>query len=137
MTDALGDRRGPHLFQLPPFAPRDVDALERLLDCVPSGHRVAFEFRHESWFDTATFDVLRARDAALVVVDGGKVEVPREATASWGYLRLRRDDYTASDVEDWAVWMSAQGWSEAYAFFKHEDAGVSPQLARDLMRCQA
>lgn len=133
VTDALGERRGPHLFQLPPFAPCDIDGLERLLDRVPDGHRVALEFRHESWFEAATFDVLRDRDAALVVVDGGKVEVPREATASWGYLRLRRDDYSAADVGEWAEWISAQGWSEGYAFFKHEDAGVSPGLARDLM----
>jgi uncharacterized protein YecE (DUF72 family) len=134
VTAALGERRGPHLFQLPPFAPRDIDGLERLLDRVPEGHRVALEFRHESWFDDATFDVLRARDVAMVVAEGGKIDVPREATASWGYLRLRRDDYSAGDVGDWAAWLSAQDWSEAYVFFKHEDAGVSPGLARALMQ---
>ena len=101
---------------------------------MPEGHRVALEFRHESWFDDATFDVLRARDVAMVVAEGGKIDVPREATASWGYLRLRRDDYSAGDVGDWAAWLSAQDWSEAYVFFKHEDAGVSPGLARALMQ---
>ena len=35
----------------------------------------AFEFRHDSWFVDETYEVLRAHDAALVVADGGKVDV--------------------------------------------------------------
>jgi len=133
VTTQLGERLGAHLFQLPPYAPQDVGALRAFLEAVPKGHRVAMEFRHESWLADDTYKTLSEYDAALVIADGGKLEVPRVATASWGYLRLRRDDYTTTEVAEWAAWINAQAWGDAFAFFKHEDAGVSPQLARDLI----
>ncbi len=52
--------------------------------------------------------------------------------SDWGYLRLRRDDYAEEDVAAWAERIEAQDWSEAYAFFKHEDAGAGPRLAEQL-----
>ena len=51
------------------------------------------------------------------------------ATAAWGYLRLRRPDYSDADLADWAQRIAGQPWTEAFVFFKHEDAGKGPQLA--------
>ena len=133
VTTPLRSRLGAHLFQLPPYAPQDVGALRAFLASVPQGHRVAMEFRHDSWLADDTYDTLREFDAALVIADGGKLEMPRIATASWGYLRLRREDYGPADIAEWAAWISGQAWQEAYVFFKHEDAGASPRLARELI----
>ena len=60
--------------------------------------------------------------------------MPLVATASWGYLRLRRDDYSDAELEAWAGRIRGQGWSEAYVFFKHEDDGTAPKLALRLMQ---
>lgn len=133
VTTRLGVRLGAHLFQMPPYAPQDIAALHAFLASVPEGHRIAMEFRHPSWFADDTYDTLREFDAALVIADGGKLDVPRVSTASWGYLRLRREDYKRSEIAEWAAWINGQAWNEAFVFFKHEDAGVSPQLARDLI----
>ncbi len=133
VTERLGERLGAHLFQLPPYAPQDVAALRDFLASVPAGHRVAMEFRHESWLADATYEALHEFDAALVIADGGKLDVPRVSTASWGYLRLRGEQYEPSEIAEWAAWIQGESWDEAFAFFKHEDAGVSPQRARDLM----
>ena len=51
------------------------------------------------------------------------------ATAPYGYLRLRRDDYDPGDVARWARIVSDQEWKDAFVFFKHEDAGAGPALA--------
>ena len=59
--------------------------------------------------------------------------MPLIATASWGYLRLRRDDYADADLRAWAERIAAQPWSDAYVFFKHEDEGAAPRLARRLL----
>jgi len=133
VTAGLGDRLGAHLFQLPPYAPQDVAALRAFLASAPEGHRVAIEFRHESWLAEDTYDTLREFDAALVIADGGKLDVPRVSTASWGYLRLRSEDYAPSRVSEWAAWIHGQDWDEAFVFFKHEDAGAGPRLARELI----
>jgi uncharacterized protein YecE (DUF72 family) len=137
----LGAKLGPLLFQLPPYMKKDLDRLRTFLELVPAGRQIALEFRNTTWFEDDVFEALRERDAALCVAEtepgdgeGGNETVPLVATASWGYLRLRRDDYTDADLEAWADRIRGQDWSEAYVFFKHEDEGAAPKLALRLMQ---
>ena len=127
-SGVLGERRGPFLFQLPPFfrkdVPRLVDFLARL-GSVPA----AFEFRHETWFDDSVYEVLRASGAALCLADTEETEPPLVSTARWGYLRLRRPDYGDPELSSWLERARSQGWDEAFVFFKHEDEGKGPALA--------
>lgn len=125
----LGDQLGPILFQLPPNLKKDVDRLRAFLQVVPEGIRAAFEFRHASWHEDDVLDALREHGAALVIADTDDLTAPRVATACWGYLRLRRVEYTDDEVRDWAEWTLAQEWDDAFAFFKHEDAATGPRLA--------
>ena len=126
----LGDRLGPLLFQLPPNMKLDLPRLQNFLSWLPEGTRAAFEFRHASWFDEAIFDALRAVNASLCVADTDDEQTPRVATADWGYVRLRRVVYSDAEVAEWAAWTRSQSWSDAYVFFKHEDAATGPRLAR-------
>jgi uncharacterized protein YecE (DUF72 family) len=138
---ALGTKLGPFLFQLPPHLKKDLDRLRAFLELVPAERRVALEFRNASWFEDDVFEALRAHDAALCVAEtepddkeGGDAPVPLVATASWGYLRLRRENYSDADLEAWAGRIRSQNWSEAYVFFKHEDDGTAPTFALRLMQ---
>jgi uncharacterized protein YecE (DUF72 family) len=134
----LKDRLGPLLFQLPPNFAKDVPRLRDFLALVPKGTRVAFEFRHASWFDDEVFGLLRARNAALCVADADDdLEVPFVATADWGYLRLRRPDYDSATLALWAKRMQSQNWQDAFVFFKHEDAGTGPRFAASLLELLA
>jgi uncharacterized protein YecE (DUF72 family) len=128
-TDALGEHLGPLLFQLPPFLKKDVPRLREFLALLPAGKLAAFEFRHPSWFDDEVFSTLREKNAALVISESDTLEAPLVATADWGYLRLRREDYVDADLAQWAEKVRAQPWSRAYVYFKHEDAGIGPKLA--------
>ena len=56
------------------------------------------------------------------------------ATAAWGYLRLRREDYSDKDLSTWVKRVQDQPWKEAFVFFKHEDAGKGPELATRLLQ---
>lgn len=123
-TAALGSRLGPLLFQLPPNMQKDVGRLRGFLGLLPPDRRFAIEFRHESWFDDEVFGTLREHDVAMVVAEQEEFRCPVAATATWGYLRLHRADYTDSALGDWAKCVAAQRWGEAYVFFKHdEDVG--------------
>jgi len=133
----LGARLGPVLFQTPPHLRKDLARLEAFLGLLPSGTRAAFEFRHESWLDDAVYDALRARRAVLCaadVDDAGGQGPPLVPTADWGYLRLRRAEYSAADLAGWAERVKALPWSEAYVFFKHEEAGRGAAYALELAR---
>jgi len=119
-TASLGDRLGPILFQLPPNLQKDIDRLRAFVALLPADRRFTIEFRHESWFDEETFDALRARDIALCVSESADVVCPRVATASWGYLRLHRQDYTDLMLAEWQQYVAAQPWKDTYVFFKHD-----------------
>jgi uncharacterized protein YecE (DUF72 family) len=125
----LGDRLGPILFQLPPFLRKDLGVLEAFLATLPAGLRAAVEFRHTSWLADDVYEVLRRHDAALCVADSEDLATPLEATAGWGYLRLRRQDYDAAALRSWADRLKGQRFEEAFVFFKHEDEAAGPALA--------
>ncbi len=143
----LGAKLGPVLVQVPPFMRKDRDRLAAFLDTIPEGRRVAFELRHASWADEDVFDLLRARDQAWVVVDAEeeakegsetpRVLAPLASSASWGYLRLRRCDYTPEEMDVFAARIAEQGWSDVFAFFKHEDDGTGPVMAEHFLAAAA
>jgi uncharacterized protein YecE (DUF72 family) len=127
----LGDKLGPVLFQLPPYSKKDVARLSAVLQLIPAGRRVAFEFRHESWFGDDVFDCLRRANAALCVADTDEEPLDEiRSTADWGYLRLRRLEYDAAALRVWAERVQAQSWQDAFVFFKHEDEGTGPAFAK-------
>ena len=130
-TAVLGSRCGPILFQLPPNMKKDLDRLRGFLGLLPPGRRFTFEFRHDSWFDDAVLGALREHDAALCVAEQDDFKCPVHSTASWGYLRLHRLDYDAAALGEWAKCVAAQGWSEAYVFFKHDEGTGSGPPAVD------
>ena len=129
----LGDRLGPALFQLPPNLKKDLPRLTDFLAILPPASRCAFEFRHESWFEDDVFEALRTRGGALCVAEDEELATPFVATAGWGYLRLRRQDYGDEDLRERAGRVLSQPWSEAYVFFKHEEGATGPKLAERLM----
>jgi len=75
--ETLGDKRGPVLFQLPPFMKKDVPRLIDFLQVLPADHRAAFEFRNDSWFDESVYDALRAAGAALCLSERDDDAPPR------------------------------------------------------------
>ncbi len=138
VVSGLGEKLGPVLFQLPPNFRKDTFVLGDFVNGLPGGMRAAFEFRHESWFDQEVFDLLRATKAALCIADTEKLETPKTATANYGYLRLRREDYSKIDIEGWVEFVRGQhGWDDIFIYFKHEEAGIGPKRAAQMMELLA
>ncbi len=131
----LGSRLGCLLFQLPPNLKKDLPRLEQFLKHIPGDTHAAFEFRHASWFEPDVFDCLKANGCALCIADADDdLQIPFVSTANWGYLRLRREQYTASDLKKWMKQVQEQNWEKAFIFFKHEDEGTGPKLAAQFLK---
>ena len=131
----LGERLGVVLFQLPPNSKKDAERLREFVNLLPEKTRAAFEFRHESWFDDETFDLLRQNNSALVVSDTDEKPLASiTSTADWGYLRLRRTSYADDELAQWMKRLNEQKWKDAFVFFKHEDEGVGPKLAAQFLK---
>lgn len=128
----LGEKLGCVLFQFPPGFHKDLELLENFLAHIPPKIPCAFDFRNASWFSPETFDMLGKRKFCLGMEDTD--EKPIEDiinTAPWGYIRMRRADYTDAQLKDWSEKVLKQEWKQAFIFFKHEDdaAAKGPELA--------
>ena len=131
----LDDKLGALLFQLPPSARKDLALLDAFLAELPETVRAAFEFRHQSWFADEVFDRLSARRVALCVADSEKISAPVRVTADHAYFRLRDEGYSTADVARWADTIARETMScrDVFVYFKHEEEGKGPALARLLM----
>ena len=134
---ALGAKRGPVLFQLPPFLKKDLPRLVEFLKLLPEGHGAAFEFRNDSWFDDDVYDALKTAGASLCLSEretegNDNAPPPLIETADWGYVRLRLETYSDADLQQWAERLAATAWRQIYVYFMHEP--TAPAYAQTLMR---
>jgi uncharacterized protein YecE (DUF72 family) len=126
----LGDKLGPVLFQFPKFFKPEAQRIENFLKLIPREVPCAFEFRNTTGIDDEIRNLLSEKNHSLCIadMDDGQVDEIRK-TASWGYLRLRRSDYSDADLSSWLERISRQNWDRAFVFFKHEEAGKGAEMA--------
>lgn len=137
-VSVLEDRLGVILFQLPPNMKKDLSRLATFLDCLPATTKAAFEFRHQTWMEEDVLELLKSKNHALCISDTDDLPVTHiDRTADWGYLRLRRVEYSAKNLKEWLKRISDQKWKEAFVFFKHEDEGTGPRLAAQFLKLAA
>ena len=125
----MGRKLGPVLFQFPASFRADRHALDDFLKLIPD-MPCAFEFRNPSWLEPAILDLLREKGCSLCIADTEeKPAIGIIHTAAWGYLRLRRPDYTDADLTHWFERISSQKWEKAFIYFKHEEEATGPEMA--------
>ncbi len=129
----LGDRLGPVLFQCPPSLRCQLDLLEAFLRALPPLPRVAVEFRHPTWFQEPTYQLLRRYRVALCAAEDEASCDPVVWTAPFGYVRLHRLRYTPEDLDAWARRLLQAPVAEVFCFFTHEAGPESVAFARALM----
>jgi uncharacterized protein YecE (DUF72 family) len=130
---ALDQKLGVILFQLPPTLKFDLTRLKNFLVLLPKNLKCAFEFRHESWLCDETYAALKSKNVALCTAETEEMSTPVIQTAKHIYFRLRRTDYKKADIQRWAKTISETGSKDIYVYFKHEETGVGPKFARQLM----
>ena len=123
------------LFQLPPFLKVDVALLRDFLAGLPQG-KLAFEFRHASWFNDEVFGVLRDRGVTLCVAESEKLETPDVVTSECVYYRLRKPGY--SEAEQKVICKRLETHLAAdrdvFVYYKHEDTPEGALNAERLLK---
>ena len=126
----LGKKLGPVLFQFPGSFHKDLSVFQDFLSMIPRDALCAFEFRSPSWTDASIMDLLHKRDFSLCVADTDEKSVDEiTKTARWGYLRLRRSDYSDADLSLWLDRILSRRWKSAFVFFKHEEGAGGAEMA--------
>lgn len=130
------NRLGPVLFQLPPSLKADPVLLTEFLETLPRTVQTAWEFRNASWFDDRTYAALQSANAALCLAENETLETPPVITADFVYLRLRKPDYTESELRGITDRTSRylQNGYPVWAIFKHEETPQGALNAEQLLR---
>lgn len=138
-ADALAEKMGPLLVQLPPTMKADTARLADALKSFPDHVKVAVEFRHPSWFSDEVHDLLVDHDAALVWADRLSKDLnPLWRTSSWGFVRLHegratpRPCYGRGALDAWAERVS-EHWTatdDVYFFFNNDPRCCAVDNAR-------
>jgi uncharacterized protein YecE (DUF72 family) len=119
---------GPLLFQLPPNFKADLPRLKTFLSAPAfkgrRAPRIAFEFRHESWFAEDTYAILRERDAALCIAESEDLRTPEiQCANTHACYRMRcNGGYSKSQIAAFAKRFSPiTEERDVFVYFKHED----------------
>ena len=134
---SLGNKLGIILFQFPPYFKKNIELLQSFVEQIPGNITSAFEFRHESWFEEDLLSLLKEKKFAICLSETDKepgIEII--STADKGYLRLRKSDYTKSEIKKWFSKIKKQNWETAFIFFKHEDGAKGPKFAKQLIELE-
>jgi len=132
---ARARKLGPLLFQLPPNLKADPVLLAEFLSGFPRTVPSAFEFRHASWFDDATFDLLRNHNRALCVAETEERTTPDVVTADFCYYRYRKPGYAREERQSMITRIEEHltAGRNVYAYFKHEETPQGAVYARELL----
>jgi uncharacterized protein YecE (DUF72 family) len=141
-VEALQDKLGPIVFQLPGRFKPDRDRLVAFIDALPSRRRYAFEFRDPAWFQPEILEMLTAHNVALCLYEFAGQEAPLVVTADFVYIRLHGPDgpyqgsYSDQALQTWAERIAA--WTkkglDVYCYFDNDDRGFAPENALQLQK---
>ncbi len=131
----LGPKKGPVLFQLPPYSKQDLKLLEDFLAKTAEVKRRVFEFRHGSWLENTTYQLLEKYGAGFCIAETEDMEPVFRATGELAYFRLRKESYDPEAVDIWSekINETAKGSRETYVYLRHDETGENASLAQTLL----
>jgi len=132
---ALDEKLEVVLWQLPPQLRGDVNRLKDFIAILRKNKiakrvRHAFEFRHASWFEKETLEVMKDNNCGFVIAHSNRWPSMEAVTSDFIYLRfhgapqLFYSNYSYTSLKGWAA--KAKKWSrgkDVFAFFNN-DAGI-------------
>jgi uncharacterized protein YecE (DUF72 family) len=139
-AERLKSHLGPVLFQAPPNFHRKPENLERLdefFSLMPRRIRSVIEFRHKSWYDDETYELLRRRHVSFCIHDMSKLETPMITTGPIAYLRFHGSgaryggNYSDEMLHEWTKQIRAlsSDVESVWCFFNNDIGGHAPRNA--------
>jgi uncharacterized protein YecE (DUF72 family) len=136
---SLGEKRGPVLFQLPPYSRQDLKLLEDFLaDTSKIGERV-FEFRHESWLNDLTYATLEKYNAGFCIAETEDMKPVFKVTGKMPYFRLRRESYDPKMIDEWIgkIKEMSKESESVYVYLRHDENGDNAARALKILESLA
>ena len=129
ITAGLRDKLGGVLFQLPPKLTFSRHLLEHILEQLDSRSHNVLEFRHPSWWNEETYQLLRQHQVAFCILSAPDLPDTWVQTADFLYLRFHgktawyRYRYTLDELAPWAEKLRQAHARKAYVYFNNDYEG--------------
>jgi uncharacterized protein YecE (DUF72 family) len=142
VVNLFGPTLGPVLYQLPPSLHKNLDLLDEFIKLLPRKSTAVFEFRHESWYEQDTLNLLNNHAVGFCVHDMLGKESPRAVTGDIAYVRFHgttgryAGSYTDEMLQEWSAWLKSQSRTAraVYAYFNNDVQGHAVANALTLKR---
>ncbi len=140
MLELFSDQLGAVLIQLPPdYTFREKDALLIFLANLPEQFRFAVEFRHQSWYQAETAELLAKHNIGWASTEYLDLPIVVHLTGNFIYIRWigehgkydRKDhervDFTVQ-LQNWLSWIKPHIdiVNSIFGYFNNDYAGFSP-----------
>ena len=131
------------LWQLPPSLKADLDKLQNFTKEIKQ-NKIAkkilhsIEFRHESWFNDQTYEIMKKNNLNLCIADSPSWPCKEVITSDFLYLRfhggriLYGSEYSEEELQLWS--RKAKEWTKTipilFAFFNNDGYGFAVKNAQ-------
>jgi uncharacterized protein YecE (DUF72 family) len=133
-ASALKEKFAALLIQLPPNQKAEIERLDEFLKTVRKQFArrrfkpdIAIEFRHQSWFNEQTYEILRRHRVALTIGHSSTYPHEKVFTQDFSYIRLHgpgpmfRSKYSEEELRSWYRFMRKQkGIKKFYVYFNND-----------------
>jgi uncharacterized protein YecE (DUF72 family) len=101
---------------------------------------LAIEFRHQSWFNTETFNLLKKNNIAFVINDNPPDKWPmlKLVTANFTYIRLHGHEqlyaskYSDKQLLEWANYIKGLNLEKVFVYFNNDSSAFATKNAEYL-----
>ena len=139
----LNGKLGCLLIQLPPRFSFDPDTLERFLEVAPDDVRFAVEFRHTSWMQPETTELLRSHNVAYTIVDEPLLPSDTYVSSDIAYVRWHGKGkrpwynyrYTVEELKPWVekVKSVSSKAKTVYGYFNNHYQGYAVENCAQML----
>ena len=127
------DKIGVILWQLPPQLKKDIYLLEDFLNVLDHNLRQCIEFRHNSWFDTETYELLKKYRTAFCCISAPNLPSNIQITTDFAYIRWHGVDrwydynYSTKELQHWATIIKKLKVKDIFGYFNNDYQGYAPK----------
>ncbi len=128
----IAEKLGVVLWQLPPNLTKDLNRLEDFLRLLDSDMRQCVEFRHKSWFDKETYDLLKKYNVAFCIISAPKLPSEIQLTADFAYIRWHgvndwyKHNYSKQELMKWAQKIKNLDVDDVFGYFNNDYQAYAP-----------
>jgi uncharacterized protein YecE (DUF72 family) len=149
-SESLKEKFGPLLFQFPPSFKATENNVKKLKDFLKfirenkslnlKDKHLAFEFRHQSWFNKKIYQLLKSYNTALCWADTPYYPYEEVVTADYVYIRLHghtklyASKYSKEELKNYAkkIKKLIKEGKTVYVYFDNDAFGYAIQNALEL-----